>query len=58
VEVPVPSPTVKVQGPLSTAKVAESSSVRVSLTVEDMMDLETCWYINFPGVSVINLEAP
>jgi hypothetical protein len=58
VEVPVPSPAVKVQGPLPTAKVAESSSARVSLMVEEMMDSETCRYINFPGVGVINLEAP
>jgi hypothetical protein len=26
--------------------------------VEEMMDLETCQYINFPGVGVIDLEAP
>jgi hypothetical protein len=57
-EVPGPSPTVEVQGPLPTAKVAESSSARVFLTVEEMMDLETCRYIDFPGVGVIDLEAP
>jgi cytoskeletal protein RodZ len=57
VEVPVPSPAVEVQGPPLTAEVAESSSARVSLTVEEMMDLETCWYIDFPGVGVIDLEA-
>jgi hypothetical protein len=38
--------------------VAESSSARVSLTVEEMMDLETCRYIDFPGVGVLDLEAP
>jgi hypothetical protein len=58
VEVPVPSPAVQVQGPLPTAEVAESSSARISLTVEEVMDLETCRYIDFPGVGVIDLEAP
>jgi hypothetical protein len=58
VEVSVPSLAVEVQGPLPTAEVAESSSARVSLMVEEMMDLETCRYIDFPGVGVINLEAP
>jgi hypothetical protein len=58
VEVPVPSPAVKVQGPLPTAEVAESSSARIFLTVEDMVDLEMCWYIDFPSVGVIDLEAP
>jgi hypothetical protein len=38
--------------------VAESSSIRVSLTVEEMMDLETCRYIDFPSVWVIDLEVP
>jgi hypothetical protein len=38
--------------------VAESSSARVSLTVEEMMDLETCRYIDFLSVGVIDLEAP
>jgi hypothetical protein len=55
-EVLVPSPAG--HGPLPTAEVAESSSARVSLTVEEMMDLETCRYIDFLGVGVIDLEAP
>jgi hypothetical protein len=58
VEVPAPPPTMKFQGPPPTAEVAESSSARVSLTVEEMMDLETCRYIDLPGVGVIDLEAP
>jgi hypothetical protein len=58
VEVPVPPPVVEVQGPPLTAEVAESSSARVSLTVEEMIDLETCQYTDFPGVGVIDLEAP
>jgi hypothetical protein len=58
VEVPVPSPAVGFQGPLPIVEVAKSSSARVSLTVEEMMDLETCQYIDFPSVGVIDLEAP
>jgi hypothetical protein len=58
VEVSVPSLAVGAQGPLPTAKVEESSSVRVSLAVKEMMDLETCWYIDFLGVGVIDLKAP
>jgi hypothetical protein len=58
VEVPVPPPAVEAQGPPPTVEVAESSSDRVSLTIEEMMDLETWWYIDFPGVGVIDLEAP
>jgi hypothetical protein len=58
VEVSVPSPAGHIQGPLSTTEVAESSSARVSLTVEEMVDLETCRYIDFPSVVVIDLEAP
>jgi hypothetical protein len=38
--------------------VAESSSARVSLTAEEVMELATCRYIDFPGVGVIDLEAP
>jgi hypothetical protein len=56
-EVSVPLPTMEVQGPPPTAEVAESSLARVSLTVEEMMDLETCQYIDLPGVGIIDLEA-
>jgi hypothetical protein len=56
--VEVPPPTMEVRGPPPTAEVAESSSTRVSLTVEEMMDLETCRYIDVSGVGVIDLEAP
>jgi hypothetical protein len=38
--------------------VAESSSARVVLTTEEVMELTTCWYIDYPGVGVIDLEAP
>jgi hypothetical protein len=58
VEVTMPPPTREVQGSPPTAEVAESSTSRASLTVEEMMDLETCWYIDLPGVGVIDLEAP
>jgi hypothetical protein len=58
VEVPAPPLMMEVQGPPPIAEVAESSSIRVSLTIEEMMDLETCWYIDLPGVRVIDLKAP
>jgi hypothetical protein len=58
VEVPVPSPAVEVQGPPSTAEVAEFSSAWVALTAEEMMELVTCRYIDFPGVGVVDLEVP
>jgi L-arabinose isomerase len=58
VEVLVPSPAVEVQGPPPTTEVAESYSVRVALTAEEMMELATCRYIDFPGVGVIDLEVP
>jgi hypothetical protein len=57
-EVSEPSPTAEVSGPSTTTEVAESSSVWYSLTVEEVMELATCRYIDFPGVGVINLEAP
>jgi hypothetical protein len=49
VEVSGPPLTMEVQGPPPTAEVAESSSARVSLTVEEMMDLEMCQNIDLPG---------
>jgi hypothetical protein len=58
VEVPVPPPMMGVRGPPPTAEVAESSSTQVSLTVEEMMDLETSRYFDLLGVRVIDLEAP
>jgi hypothetical protein len=57
-EVPEPSPVAKVPGPLAAAEVAESSSARDAITVEEVMELATCWYIDFPGVGIIDLEAP
>jgi hypothetical protein len=48
----------EVPGPPATAEVAESSSDRDTITVEEVMELETCWYIDFPGVGIIALEAP
>jgi hypothetical protein len=38
--------------------VAETSSARVALTTEEVLELVTCRYIDFPGVRVIDLEAP
>jgi hypothetical protein len=53
-----PSPVVGVSGPPLTAEVTASSLARVTLTVEEMMELVTCRYIDFLGVGVIDLEAP
>jgi cytoskeletal protein RodZ len=47
-EMSAPSPMVEVQDPPLTAEVAESSSARVALTTEEVMELATCWYIDFP----------
>jgi hypothetical protein len=38
--------------------VAKSSSAWVTLTTEEVMELATCRYIDFPDVGVIDLEAP
>jgi hypothetical protein len=58
VEVSEPSPAIGVLGPPLTAEVAETSSDRDTLIAEEVMELATCWYIDFPGVGVIDLEAP
>jgi hypothetical protein len=58
VEVSEPSPAVGVSGPPLTAEVAETSSARGALTTEEVMELATCRYIDFPRVGVIDLEAP
>jgi hypothetical protein len=57
-EVPEPSLAVEVPGSSPTAEVADSSSARGAVTVEEVMELATCRYIDFPGVGVIDLEAP
>jgi hypothetical protein len=58
VEVSEPSPAVGVSGPPLTAEVAETYSTRDALTIEEVMELAMCWYIDFPNVGVIDLEAP
>jgi hypothetical protein len=58
VEVSEPSPAVGVPGPPLTAEVAETSSARDALTTEEVMELATCRYIDFPDVGVIDVEAP
>jgi hypothetical protein len=57
-EVPEPSLAVEVLGSSPTAEVADSSSARGAVTVEEVMELATCRYIDFPGIGVIDLEAP
>jgi hypothetical protein len=58
VEVPESSPTAEVPGPSLTAEEAETSSARVALTAEEVMELAMCAYIDFSGVGVIDLEVP
>jgi hypothetical protein len=66
-EVPEPSLTVEVSDPFSAAEVpdpspatgaAETSSAAGAVTIEEVMELATSQYIDFPGVGVIDLEAP
>jgi hypothetical protein len=58
VEVSEPSPAPDVPGPSPTAEAAETSLATSVVTVEEVMELETCRYIDFPGVGAIDLEAP
>jgi hypothetical protein len=58
VEALEPSPVAEVPGSFVTTEVAESFATRDTLTVEKVMELATCRYIDFPGVGVIDLEAP
>jgi hypothetical protein len=58
VEVSEPSTAAEVPGPSPTAEVVETSSAWGAITVEDVLELATCRYIDFPGIGVIDLEAP
>jgi hypothetical protein len=58
VEVSEPSPAVGVSGPPLTAEMPETSSARDALTAEEVMELATCRYIDFPNIGVIDLEVP
>jgi hypothetical protein len=58
VTVPGPSPVAEASGPPPTAEVAETSSDQITLTAEEVMELATCRYIDFPDVGVIDLEGP
>jgi hypothetical protein len=57
-EVPEPSPTAEVLEPSPAAGAAETSSAVGAVTVEEVMELATSRYIDFPGVGIIDLEAP
>jgi hypothetical protein len=48
VEVLEPSLTPDVPGPSPTAEGAETSSAAGTVTVEEVMELATCQYIDFP----------
>jgi hypothetical protein len=58
VEVSGPPPAAEALGPPPTVEVAETSSAQITLTAEEVMELMTCRYIDFPGVGVIDLEGP
>jgi hypothetical protein len=58
IEVPEPSPTTKVSGPSPTAEAVKTSSAVGAITVEEVMELATSRYIDFPSIGVIDLEAP
>jgi hypothetical protein len=38
--------------------VAETSSATGAVTVEEVMEMATSWYIDFPGIGIVDLEAP
>jgi hypothetical protein len=58
IEVSEPFPAAEVSGPSPAAEAAEISSAPSTVTVEEVMELATCQYIDFPGAGVIDLEAP
>jgi hypothetical protein len=55
---PKPSPAAEVLEPSPVAGEAKTSSVVGAVTVEEVMELETSWYIDFPGVGIVDLDAP
>jgi hypothetical protein len=57
-EVADPSPTAEVLEPSPTAGAAKTSSVVGAVTVEEVMELATSQYIDFPGVGIVDLDAP
>jgi hypothetical protein len=58
VEVLGPPPVAEALGPPPTVEVAETSSAQITLAAEEVMELATCRYIDFPDVGVIDLEGP
>jgi hypothetical protein len=57
-EVADPSPAAEVPEPSLAAGVAETSSVAGAVTVEEVMEMATSWYIDFLGIGIVDLEAP
>jgi hypothetical protein len=49
---------VEILEPSPAAKAAGTSSAVGAVTVEEVMELATCQYIDFPDVGVIDLEVP
>jgi hypothetical protein len=58
VDVPDPSPAAEVPEPSPAAGVADTSSAAVIVTVEEVMELAMGQYVHFPGVRIIDLDAP
>jgi hypothetical protein len=48
----------KVQEPSPAAEVVESSSTAGAVTVKEVMELATRQYVDFPGIGIVDLDAP
>jgi hypothetical protein len=55
---PEPSPAAEVPKPSPTAGAVETSSVAGTVIVEEVMELATCRFIDFPSIGIIDLDAP
>jgi hypothetical protein len=53
-----PSPAAEVPKPSQAAEVLDPFPVAGAVTVEEVMELATSQYIDFPGVGVIDVDAP
>jgi hypothetical protein len=58
IEVPEPSPAVEMPQPSPVTGAAGTSSAIGTVTIEEVMELATSRYIDFPNVGIIDLEAP
>jgi hypothetical protein len=53
-----PSPVAEVPEPSPVVGAAETSLAMGVVTVEEVMELATSRYIDFPGVGIVDLDAP